>query len=153
LTLSATTRFNEFRGQMKRSLFDRHLTYHEPASSLNIQCRMHPLLSKFPNNHTYGGRLSNSITCKSIEGDKIFTERLIEWAKPYFSSHYTPTAEFARLLGVKVLSADVEIDQATFSRSNPKVAELVGSLFKFLFLPNIHYHDHYLIQRTEGVVS
>jgi hypothetical protein len=81
LALSATSRFSEFGPQMSRSLLDRHLGSHAPAAVLNTQYRMHPILSEFPNVHTYQKRPKNAKSTKERGVDQIFETRLIQWAR------------------------------------------------------------------------
>lgn len=133
LALSATSKFNEFGGQISRSLFDHHLRHHEPAVSLNMQYRMHPILSHFPNLHTYRGKLLDGEGCGDIKVDSVFAERLFEWAGPHLPSKYTPNNDFARLLGVNVMKAKVITNNVTFSRSNPEVVKVVSDMLSVMF--------------------
>ncbi|KAI7977218.1 hypothetical protein EIK77_005423 [Talaromyces pinophilus] len=133
LALSATSDLSEFGGQMNRSLFDRHMSYHEPAATLNVQYRMHPLLSQFPNSFTYKGRIVNGPGTADIPIDEIYEARLIEWAKQYMSKSYKPEADFARLLAVNVKEANVITDRNTKSRSNARYAEVLSELLEAIF--------------------
>lgn len=133
LALSATSKYSEFGGQMNTSLFDRHLRHHEPAVTLGVQYRMHPLLSEFPNRYTYRGRLRNGEGCAEIGVDEVFAERLIEWAEPHLPEGYRLDDDFARLLGVNVKDAKVVIDEVTRSRSNPEVVKVVSNMLSVMF--------------------
>ncbi|GLC67816.1 hypothetical protein PLESTF_000610500 [Pleodorina starrii] len=51
-------------GGLGRSLFERLMTAGVPASMLQVQYRMHPLLSCFPSARFYGGRLVDGVTAQ-----------------------------------------------------------------------------------------
>ncbi|KUL83295.1 hypothetical protein ZTR_11341 [Talaromyces verruculosus] len=133
MAMSATSNLSEFSGQISRSLFDRHLSYHEPAVSLNMQYRMHPLLAQYPNNFTYKGKLLNAPGTGNIAVDEIFHERLVDWAKRYYATTYKPDANFSRLLGVRVEGAKVKIDPVTHSRKNERSAMVMAELLDTIF--------------------
>ncbi|GAM34882.1 hypothetical protein TCE0_015f02759 [Talaromyces pinophilus] len=133
MAVSATSNLSEFGGQINRSLFDRHLSYHEPGVSLNMQYRMHPLLAQYPNNFTYKGKLLNAPGTENIVVDEIFHERLVDWAKRYYATTYKPDANFSRLLGVKVEGAKVKIDPVTHSHKNERSAMVMAELLDTIF--------------------
>lgn len=64
----------------------------------------------------------------------VFSTRLVDWAKPYLPISYKSDENFARLLGVNVPDANVEMNDVTSSRANPKIAivssEMLHAIYK-----------------------
>ncbi|KAJ7534754.1 hypothetical protein O6H91_12G002500 [Diphasiastrum complanatum] len=95
-----------------RSLFERLQLLQHPCNTLNVQYRMHPWISKFPNLEFYGGHLQ--------DGPTVLTESYND--KPYQWKLFGPYAFINMSSGVEVK------DQAKKSKRNPVEANFVFRL-------------------------
>jgi hypothetical protein len=100
---------------------------------LNVQYRMHPVLASFPNKFTYGNRLRSDPSCRDLQVDEIFSQRLCEWARPFLPSSFQFEGSFSRLLGLNVRDAYVEVDPVTHSRSNRKNVDAVKGMLLAMY--------------------
>lgn len=101
-------------------MIDRHLRSHEPAGRLKKQYRMHPILAKFPNTHTYGGQLEDDETCHQILMDPRVEEGLRSWLL-----RQDPKARIKpdslRLMGINVQGGMVQTHQRTTPSSTQQM--------------------------------
>lgn len=66
-----TMSFNEFSGQLGRSLFDRLLQSGFPVRTLSVQHKMHLRLAFFPSTYTYGGRMKTDSSLGQRETRRV----------------------------------------------------------------------------------
>lgn len=141
---------------MGRSLFDHHLRQHAPAVSLDIQYRMHPRLCDYPNKRTSGSRLKNDESTNQIQIDRIFANRLYEWAKRYWSLMEPQTAGFGQHLAINQCQGFSDRnEQFRIAVESPKYQSrcriTVGCL-QGRTIPSVPNHHHDAVQRPDNGV-
>ncbi|KAL1884923.1 hypothetical protein Plec18167_001579 [Paecilomyces lecythidis] len=128
---SGKVKFNEFSGQLERSLFDRLLQCGFPVKTLNVQHRMHSQLASFPSQFTYSGSL---LTSKSIDSRQIrpaLREGLKTWIEKVFK--YTAPDSDLHLIAIDVQDGDAHTEPRSSSRFNAANVTVVINLLSHLF--------------------
>ncbi|KJK61398.1 AAA domain protein [Aspergillus parasiticus SU-1] len=108
--------FNEFASQISRPLFDRILRSTESKVSLNIQQRMKPELSEFPNRYTYEGKVKNGASTHGIVIPPTFLNGLKGWISIYYPEQDMNKVN-CHLLGISI-NGTMARDERTMSRYN-----------------------------------
>ncbi|KAL1846947.1 hypothetical protein Plec18170_008915 [Paecilomyces lecythidis] len=128
---SGKVKFNEFSGQLERSLFDRLLQCGFPLKTLNVQHRMHSQLASFPSQFTYSGRL---LTPKSIDSRQIrpaLREGLKTWIEKVFKDPVSNSD--LHLIALDVQDGDAHTEHRSSSRFNIANITVVINLLSHLF--------------------
>jgi AAA domain len=123
----ASARVNEFANQSELSLFHRLAINKDiRGTMLSVQYRMHPSISKFPNQSFYGGKLQDHDSVKESEEGKRFQN----WAKRFESCIFGRRSIF-----VNVEDGELLQEAQGFSKvnlANAGVADsIVRSMVKF----------------------
>lgn len=118
--LSSTHKNNPYRAQMEMPLFQRLIENGWKKTTLRRQYRMHPDISKGPNDREYDGQLIDD------ESVKVRTEYSIFWEQ-FVAQHHSLHGKKCRRLMIDVGSPSVR-PVGSFSFQNETIARIVTEL-------------------------